>query len=161
MEVQNQNQIIEIKIKKPVKEIEIINIDPWKYNALRSFVESSDRETYEWNQGIKERNFVIFEKERKWKLKIRVKHELSELEINGEIRPIFAEFTDIQDYLIFWISYNAKNESWHLENIGDGFEINSDLRNKAVISNVPYARLIRLSEIVAKLCRFADFPFCP
>ncbi len=117
MEAQNEPAI---KLKKSFIEGEVKNIEKWRYNALRSFIESSDKEKYHWNTGEKYGNLIEFAKyisssKRKWLLKIWL-HDLNEAETKN-VSTMFIQLLDGKNREIFHISYLA-NDGWYLSLAG-------------------------------------------
>ncbi|MGC9050619.1 hypothetical protein [Pyrobaculum sp.] len=153
-ESQNQTtEQIKLEILKPVRNLEIHNVSRQVYNTLRSFVESSDKSTYPWNVGIWiNSDTVVFEKRNKWKLYVyphygyfKLYNWRGDLVVDGSRKE--------NDRLMIYI--NTHN--------GGDISVDAysdDLYFIAITSDVPFARPIRLLEIIEKLCEYARFPFC-
>ncbi len=162
MSTEPKREIIKVEIKKPVREVKITSVEKWVYNTIRSFVESSSKETYEWNIGTKLGNRVEFEKPTKWLLRIYTEISVDEEVRQGIVRPIIAAISDSRGRDVLYIAYRQNEfETWWEMVIGDSkYRINSDLKYEAIDAKVPFSRPIVLSAVVGKICEYANFPFC-
>ncbi len=136
-----------VKIKKPVEEIEVIELPPKAYNVIRSFVESSEKEEYEWNKGIKLGKEIIFEKRGKWRLVVReyTLDEIRSLPSNTTVCVI-----DLENVLRVSI-----DKELSIRVTIDKYEFTLD--NKvAFTGNVLFARPILLSEIMRKISEYVE-----
>ncbi|MGC9051665.1 hypothetical protein [Pyrobaculum sp.] len=154
---ETQEEILQLEILKPVKEIERKTVLRHVYNTLRSFVESSSNLSYSWNHGVAiERNTMLFEKRPKWRLIIyrdsgffKLYSRRGNLVMDVEKK---MEYDKPVTYII-----NIYNGDSTLS--FDAYDEN-ELRFKAVTSDAPFARPIRVIEIIDRLCEFARFGFC-
>ena len=134
-----------IRIKKPVRDIKMIKVSKHTYNVIRSFINSSSKDIYPWNTGVKVNNRVVFMKPGKWNLIIYLgSHDgekiIAELVSRGDVLQL--------SFKKLWIdSYD--------------FDITDlmTLISTAIIPNdyVPYAEPVLLIDVVEKLREYIDF----
>ena len=149
---------VRIEVKKPVRSVPSILVPTPTYNAIRSFVESSENPKYEWNIGLKVDNRIIFRKRGKWTLEIfpDAAEELADepesitamsVAILSSWRgeEILTLFIDRQGYFYFDIQSRRINPRIEWCILPD--------------SDVPFARPILLSEVVSKLETYISMPF--
>ncbi len=152
--IQDQESINQIEIRKPVKKLEKISVTKQVYNTLRSFVESSNKETYEWNIGVWiSRDTVLFEKRPKWKLYIYSDGNFKLYSWKDNLIMDMAKKVENDRLMVYINIYGNNTLSFDVYN-------ENELRTKAIITNMPFAGPIRLIEIINKLCEYAKFEFC-
>ena len=117
-----------------VVEAKIIELPKSIYNTLRSFVESSLKEKYPWNVGVRLENIVKFIKSGKWQLEINVENNNVAL-LDRQGRPI--------------VIYERPKLTVYFND----FDINNytDLLVTHFYADVPYAEPIQLAEIYSRL----------
>jgi len=141
-----------LKPLKPVKPLKQIEVDKRVYNIIRSFVESSEKEKYEWNQGIDYGDHIIFEKSGKWTLTI-----FKEVETKDPNSAEFMAILEADGGVIAGIMLKSNGMTLY---IAGGYEFPVDeevARTTAIISNVPFAYPIRLLSILSKFFSYFDF----
>ena len=140
-----------IKVKKPVEEVNVVELPPRIYNIIRSFVESSSKEVYEWNKGYKLGGKVMFIKRGKWVLTINevTEEELNELSEN--MRIIIVSLNNIVKIDM------DRNKNCYIVINGSKEYTEEDRYRVAFISSlVVYARPILLNEILEKISEYVE-----
>jgi hypothetical protein len=142
---------VKIEIKKPVEEVQVVELEPRVYRVIRSFVESSDKDEYPWNRGYRLGNTVIFVKEGKWQLEIAVSIPKEELDkcnadkyaVIVSLNRVLHVYRECGEYVISIKQYEFKF---------------SDAYRVAFTSNVPFARPILLAEIISRISDYVSLP---
>ena len=141
-----------ITIKKPVEEVKVVELPPQVYNTLRSFVESSSKEEYEWNKGYKLGSKVMFIKRGKWVLTISeiTEEELSKLSEN--MRIVVVSLNNIVK-----IEIDRNKSCYIVINSNKEYTEEDKYRIAFISSLIIYARPILLNEILEKIKEFISF----
>jgi len=141
-----------IAIKKPIKELKILEVRKKTYNIIRSFVESSSKLEYEWNTGIKINNKVVFTKTGKWRLIIDLEHNVVILE-DYNTRDTVLELNAVTRKLTIYNLIDKPLEEFDLLEL-----LNTEKKHEIAVINrdVMFARPILLSEILDKLFEYVE-----
>jgi hypothetical protein len=140
-----------VKVKKPVEEIEVIELPPKAYNVIRSFVESSSKEGYEWNKGYRLGGKVMFVKKGKWMLTV---DEITEEELNKfseNMRVVIVNLSNVVK-----IEIDRDKNRYIVINGGNEFTEKDRYRVAFISSLVAYARPILLNEILEKINEYVE-----
>ena len=140
-----------IKVKKPVEEVKVIELPPKAYNVIRSFVESSSKEVYEWNRGYRLGKEIMFIKKGKWRIIINevTEEELSKLSEN--MRMVAVDLSNVIKIEI------DRNKNHYIVINGSKEYTKEDRYRIAFISSlVVYARPILLNEILEKISEYVE-----
>jgi len=137
-------EVLKRIVKKRVIEPKLIEISRKTYRVIRSFVESSSKNGYEWNIGLQiNQNSVLFTKHGKWNLLI-YQDDSVHIELCG---------TKLSEVVL-----EVNNKKLKIE----GYEFNIDdletLMSIAFVSALrqPFDRPISLYEIVSKLREYVS-----
>ncbi len=163
-------QKIYVEVRKPTIEVGVVAIPKKLYNLIRSFVESSSKSEYSWNEGYRLGNVVTFRKKGKWVLEIYT--EASEPG-NGQgtvIASLAGNCVDVN--VVVWkardIERVTKIEQSYLnpDDLICTYEIDKihytseDAYTIAFVPDkeVPYARAILLAEVIEKFREYFEPP---
>ncbi len=140
-----------IKVKKPVEEVKVIELPPKAYNIIRSFVESSSKEEYEWNKGYKLGGKVMFIKRGKWVLTV---NEVTEEELNKFSENMRLVVVNLNDIVKIEMD---RNKNCYIVINGSKEYTEEDRYRVAFISSlVVYTRPILLNEILEKVSEYVE-----
>jgi len=135
----NQPQTPQIQIKKQVKEALVLKVEKSTYNIIRSFVESSAKQEYVWNTGIKVGDKTVFIKPGKWVLEVYADRVVLvgrniEMEIDQKQLRIGNLVFDLQK-----LKENA-----------------IEAMSTFIVADVPFSRPISLNEILEKVREYVE-----
>lgn len=143
-------KMVKITINKEVKQTKTIKVPKKIYNTIRSFVESSPREEYDWNVGYDIGDKVVFEKQGKWILE--VKKEVMVKEGGGEV-AVAELTTDTTPRIVVaghFVSYEKPFMGIVKVNVETAMESVDDFDQIVPEEEVPFARRILGYEIKRK-----------
>jgi hypothetical protein len=138
------------------------------YNTCRSFLESSEKECYEWNVGVYIRDevapedrevkvireLVEFEKPERWTLKIVREWEVRPPAIEGAVEERMVLEADCPS-----VTVDRGSKKVTISDIETDIEIPLDtieLKRTFIISDVPFMWPIRLADVVEKMHDYLD-----
>ena len=134
------------RVFKKVVEMRRLEISAKCYNVIRSFVESSKKEEYAWNTGIRVANKIQFIKLHKWVLVI---------DPDGIKLLRYKDYATGADAAVLYISRNNTD----VINVC-GHEVSMDgvsQLSTVITSEARFAREIYLYELVRKISEYIDF----
>jgi hypothetical protein len=151
-----------VKIKKPIEEAKVIELRADVYKTLRSFVESSSKEEYEWNKGVKVSKEVIFTKKRKWKLIITQYDKEEVIKLPEGVSVAVYRLMDKEDKEVLReiIDKNLSrqliidNKYYFIAKDPEDYDYDEYANKVAFTSKVLFARPIFLGEIIKRLREF-------
>ena len=149
--------MIRVKIKKKIESAVIHKVSKRTYNVIRSFVESSSKERYHWNIGIKVNNVVRFVKEGRWAL------EVASLEVPIErgVGAVVAHLSGVVKIIAMPTEERRAQLLMEVKGVDKRFDINDalELRKHYVVADTLFAYPISLHDVLMKMLEYVEFEF--
>ena len=139
---------IKVEFKKDVKMVPTVTLEPLAYNTIRSFVSSSSKSAYAWNQGQDFGDHVDFTKEGKWTLRVWKETETTE-------NPVIASLLDRKGREV--LSLIITTEDVRISIGGHEFGIDGEVMITP-LGDIPFAVPIHLSEVKERLAEYFIVP---
>jgi len=157
-------------VRREVKEVRLIEVSRELYRAAVSFVNSSSKPGYMWNQGVRVGDHVKFVKPRKWVLHINTNPEIIPHELystcpilidsligDGSI-GICLKYQKYPEDLLLTLTINDSNVKHSVSFTAD-YEWSYELASTALYNkDVKFSYPVLLITVVERINEYVDIP---
>lgn len=154
-ETQTQKTQTETEQEQKQKAV-IVKLQKKDYNILRSFIESSLKSIYAWNKPLYfpdgAKQCTMYGDGKRWRIIICDNKTLyAGIKLTTDNDKVIVEY--------FWLQITCENNNCTVTYTKDNAQYNADIANVIFMSDVVFAKPIRLSEVVDKLNEYEAVQF--
>jgi len=130
--------------EKMVKVIDanVVNVKKNIYRVIRSFVDSSTKDSYHWNTGVRVGDVVTFTKMNKWTLRI-IKTQCTAILASDDVEVVYRPCHQCSNGSMLEIYYRGKIEL--------AIPTLEEAVKTFIVADVPYATPLQLIDLIEKM----------